>query len=94
MLDTVCKYMIYAAGAGWGLVLPIKRELSLVVRGQTKITSPQPGDLPLQILGILQKLGRPAAAGHSATFIDVVEDVVVETLHGLLEAPPPRRRTS
>ena len=74
--------------AGWGPVLPIKRELSLVVRGQTKITSPQPGDLPLQILGILQKLGRPVAAGHSATFIDVVENVVEETLHGLLDAPP------
>ena len=94
MLDTVCEYMIYAAGVGWGLALPIKRELSSVVRGQTKITSPQPGDPPLLILGILQKLGRPAAAGHSATFIDVVENMVAEMLHGLLDAPPPRRRTS
>ena len=94
MLDTVCEYMIYAAGAGWGLALPIKRELSSVVRGQTKITSPQPGDPPLQVLIILQKPGRPAAAGHSVTFIDVVEDVIAKTLHGLLEAPPPRRRTS
>ena len=94
MLDTVCEYMIYAAGAGWGLALPIKRELSSVLRGQTKITSPQPGDPPLQVLIILQKLGRPAAAGHSVTFIDVAEDVIAKMLHGLLEAPPPRRCAS
>jgi len=79
--------MIYAAGAGWGLALPIKRELSSVVRGQTKITSPQPGDPHLQVLSILQKPECLAVAGHSASFIDVMEDVIAEMLHGLLEDP-------